>query len=267
MIALERASEPEQAPNPPAAFEVERLTTAYRGRPALHDISCAIPDRRVTAIIGPSGCGKSTLVRALNRTLELTSGATRVSGSVSFGGLDLYAPGVDPRAARRSLGLIHQQPVAFPMSILENVLFGALFHGLCKKADRESYARVFLEQVNLWEEVKDRLHERASRLSGGQLQRLCLVRALANRPRAILMDEPCSALDPFSTRHIEEQILALRESYPIVVVTHDIGQARRISDHVLFMMDGRLVEAGPSRQIFERPRSRLVGDFVSGRCG
>ncbi|MBU3889301.1 phosphate ABC transporter ATP-binding protein [Methylosinus sp. KRF6] len=266
MIALELASDLEQAPNAPAAFEVDRLTTAYRGRPALCDISCAIPDRRVTAIIGPSGCGKSTLVRALNRTLELTPGA-RLSGSVRFGGLDLYAPGVDPRAARRSLGLIHQQPVAFPMSILENVLFGALFHGLCKKADRESYARVFLEQVNLWEEVKDRLHERASRLSGGQLQRLCLARALANGPRAILMDEPCSALDPFSTRHIEEQILALRDSYPIVIVTHDIGQARRISDHVLFLVDGRLVEAGLSRQIFETPRSRLAGAFISGHCG
>jgi phosphate transport system ATP-binding protein len=233
----------------------------------LGGISCHIPQRRVTAIMGPSGCGKSTFVKALNRTLELMPGAAVMAGTVRFCGVDVYAPAVDPRAIRRSLGIIHQQPVPFPMSILENVLFGARFHGVYRSTDREAYARQFLEKVGLWDEVKDRLDERASKLSGGQQQRLCLARTLANRPQAILMDEPCSALDPYATRHIEEHIAALRDHYTVVVVTHNIGQARRISDHVLFMVDGRLIETGSAAQIFEAPRSQLAKDFISGRFG
>ncbi len=249
------------------AFEIDGLVAGYGNKPTLSGISCRIPQQRVTAIMGPSGCGKSTLIKALNRTLELTPGAAVMSGAVRFCGVDIYAPTIDPRAIRRSLGIIHQQPVPFPMSIIENVLFGARFHGVCASSDRESYARQFLEKVGLWEEVKDRLHERASKLSGGQQQRLCLARTLANRPQAILMDEPCSALDPYATRHVEEHIVALRDQYPVVVVTHNIGQARRISDHVLFMVDGRLVETGPASQIFEAPRSQLARDFISGRFG
>jgi phosphate transport system ATP-binding protein len=251
----------------PMAFEIDGLYAVYGGRPVLRGLSCRIRERRVTAIVGPSGCGKSTLIKSLNRTLELTSRAAVTAGHVRFRGSDLYGPTVDPRAVRRNLGVIHQQPVPFPMSILDNVLFGASFHGVCTRAERTDHARLFLEKVALWDEVKDRLHERATGLSGGQQQRLCLARTLANRPLAILMDEPCSALDPHATRRIEEQIVALRDEYPIVVVTHNFGQARRISDDVLVMADGQVVEAGPTAQVFEAPQNELARDFVAGRFG
>jgi phosphate transport system ATP-binding protein len=251
----------------PAAFDIEGLEIAYGGRPVLRGISCNLPERRVTAIMGPSGCGKSTLIKALNRTLELTPGAAVTGGRVLFRGEDVYGAGIDARAVRRSLGIIHQQPVPFPMSILENVLFGARFHGVCRRADRLDHARRFLEKVGLWAEVKDRLGERATRLSGGQQQRLCLARTLANRPQAILMDEPCSALDPYATRRIEEHVAELKAEYPIVIVTHNVGQARRVADHVLFMVDGRLVEAGPADEVFQQPASALARDFISGRFG
>jgi phosphate transport system ATP-binding protein len=249
------------------AFEIDGLVAGYKGKPVLHDVSCQIPERQVTAIMGPSGCGKSTLVKALNRTLELTPGAGIISGSVCFRGGNLYDAEIDPRAVRRSLGIIHQQPVPFPMSIIENVLFGARFHGVCTRANREDHARLYLEKVGLWDEVKNRLHERATALSGGQQQRLCLARTLANRPQAILMDEPCSALDPYATRRIEEHIAELRDEYAVVVVTHNVGQAKRIADHALFMVDGRLVEGGPAAQIFEAPQSQLARDYISGRFG
>jgi len=267
VLPLHREAAPVEsaAASGPAAFEIDALVARYGGKPVLHGISCQIPERRVTAIMGPSGCGKTTLIKALNRTLELTPGAAIVSGQVRFRGADLYAPAVDPRAVRRSLGIIHQQPVPFPMSILENVLFGASFHGVCTRAERAAHARLFLEKVGLWDEVKDRLHERATRLSGGQQQRLCLARTLANRPQAILMDEPCSALDPHATRRIEDHIADLRTEYPVVVVTHNLGQARRISDHALIVIDGRVVEAGLTDRIFEAPQTELAHDFLSGR--
>ena len=249
------------------AFEVDGLHAGYGGQPVLRGLSCRIPERRVTAIIGPSGCGKSTLIKALNRTLELTPRAAGTAGHVRFRGSDLYGPAVDPRAVRRSLGIIHQHPVPFPMSILDNVLFGAVFHGVCTRAERADHARLFLEKVGLWDEVKDRLHERATGLSGGQQQRLCLARTLANRPQAILMDEPCSALDPHATGRIEEHIVALRAEYPVVVVTHNFGQARRVSDDALVMVGGRVVETGPTAQVFEAPQNELARDFVSGRFG
>ncbi|MDB5407314.1 MAG: pstB [Rhodospirillales bacterium] len=251
----------------PTAFEIDELTAGYRERRVLRGISCCIPERRVTAIMGPSGCGKSTLVKALNRTLELMPGGAVTSGHVRFRGADLHGPAVDPRAVRRSLGIIHQQPVPFPMSILENVVFGARFHAICRRAEREAYARLYLEKVGLWTEVKHQLHESASRFSGGQQQRLCLARTLANQPQAVLMDEPCSALDPYATRRIEEHIVELRDEYPVIVVTHNVGQARRISDYVLFMVDGQLIEAGPTAQVFEAPQSQLARDFISGRFG
>lgn len=251
----------------PDAFEVDGLSAAYGATPVLHEISCRIPERQVTAIMGPSGCGKSTLIRALNRTLELIPGAAATSGSIRFRGADLYAPGVPAEAVRRGLGIIHQRPVTFPMSILENVLFGASFHGVCARADRADHARLYLEKVGLWAEVKDRLHESASSLSGGQQQRLCLARTLANQPQAILMDEPCSALDPSATRRIEEHIIELRDEYPVIVVTHNVGQAYRISDQALFLFDGRLIEAGTSNTVFATPDNPLTLDFISGRLG
>jgi phosphate transport system ATP-binding protein len=266
-LAIGRGAAAPRAEAAPAAFDIGDLEIAYGGRPALRGISCHLPERRVTAIMGPSGCGKSTLIKALNRTLELTPGAAVTGGRVLFRGEDVYGAGIDPRAVRRSLGIIHQQPVPFPMSILENVLFGARFHGVCRRADRLDHARRYLEKVGLWAEVKDRLGERATRLSGGQQQRLCLARTLANRPQAILMDEPCSALDPYATRRIEEHIAELKAEYPVVIVTHNVGQARRVADHVLFMVDGRLVESGPADEVFQQPASALARDFISGRFG
>jgi phosphate transport system ATP-binding protein len=250
----------------PAAFVLRSLTVTYSGAPALRDIDCRIAEGAVTAIMGPSGCGKSTLVKTLNRTLELTANV-QVSGEIKFRGDDLYAATIDPRNVRRTVGIIHQRPVPFPMSILENVLFGALFHGRINGEDREEYARRFLERVGLWEEVKDRLGDRAERLSGGQQQRLCLARTLATQPSALLLDEPCSALDPYATRHIEEHVRDLRREFPIVIVTHNVAQARRVSDHVLFIYEGELIESGPSERVFAAPNSNLARDFISGQFG
>ncbi|WP_141701748.1 phosphate ABC transporter ATP-binding protein, partial [Methyloceanibacter marginalis] len=164
-------------------------------------------------------------------------------------------------------GIIHQRPVPFPMSILENVLFGAAFHGQINGEDRSDYAKRYLDRVGLWNEVKDRLHEGAERLSGGQQQRLCLARTLATRPQALLLDEPCSALDPAATRHIEEHVRDLRGDFPVIIVTHNVAQASRVSDYVLFLYEGKLVEAGPADQVFSAPRSALAQAFISGEFG
>jgi phosphate transport system ATP-binding protein len=256
-------------PGAPAAplFAVEGLRAAYGSTPALEDVHATIPDAGVTAIMGPSGCGKTTFVKALNRTLELVPGARVVAGRVLFRGLDLHAPGVDPRAVRRAIGIIHQRPVVFPMSILENVLFGARFHGLVPRGRREEFAEAHLRAVGLWDEVKDRLREPGHRLSGGQQQRLCLARTLANGPSVVLMDEPCSSLDPAATRRIEEHVADLKARLPIVIVTHNLAQARRVSDFVLFFMDRRLVEAGPAERLFSAPATAAARDFVAGRTG
>lgn len=274
-LTLPRRLDPEQGKHAPpfakiitspAAFELRNLAVTYGASPVLRGIDCRISEGAVTAIMGPSGCGKSTLVKTLNRTLELTAGI-RVSGEVKFRGQDLYATSIDPRSVRRTLGIIHQRPVPFPMSILENVLFGASFHGRINGEDRIDYARRFLERVSLWEEVKDRLGDRAECLSGGQQQRLCLARTLATKPSALLLDEPCSALDPYATRHIEEHVRDLKRDFPIVIVTHNVAQARRVSDYVLFIYEGELIEAGPTEHVFASPSSRLARDFISGQFG
>ncbi|HWM31243.1 MAG TPA: phosphate ABC transporter ATP-binding protein [Methyloceanibacter sp.] len=274
-LTLPRRLDPEQGRNAPpfakiitspAAFELRNLAVTYGAIPVLRGIDCRISEGAVTAIMGPSGCGKSTLVKTLNRTLELTAGI-RVSGEVKFRGQDLYAASIDPRSVRRTLGIIHQRPVPFPMSILENVLFGASFHGRINGEDRIDYARRFLERVSLWEEVKDRLGDRAECLSGGQQQRLCLARTLATKPSALLLDEPCSALDPYATRHIEEHVRDLKRDFPVVIVTHNVAQARRVSDYVLFIYEGELIEAGPTEHVFAAPSSRLARDFISGQFG
>jgi phosphate transport system ATP-binding protein len=251
----------------PTAFQLEHVSVAYGAAPILRAIDCRIPEGAVTAIMGPSGCGKSTLVKTLNRTLELTAGGRISSGRLSFRGHDLYAPTVDPRAVRKAVGIIHQRPVPFPMSILENVLFGAAFHGQINGEDRTEYARRYLDRVGLWKEVKDRLHEGAERLSGGQQQRLCLARTLATKPAALLLDEPCSALDPAATRHIEEHVRDLKADFPVVIVTHNVAQARRISDYVLFLYGGELIESGPAEQMFAAPNSDLARAFITGQFG
>lgn len=249
-----------------AAFHISNLSIRYGSRQVVHDINCRMPNQRVTAIMGPSGCGKSTLLKVLNRTLELVPGAS-FNGTVRFRNTELYSPHMDARAVRKTIGIIHQRPITFPMSILENLLFGACFHRRYKREERAHYARHYLNRVGLWEEVKDRLNDRAEELSGGQQQRLCLARTLANQPAAILLDEPCSALDPNATRRIEEHVVELKTEFPIVIVTHNVAQARRISDHVIFMYEGRVIETASSEQIFINPRSRLAEEFISGRFG
>jgi phosphate transport system ATP-binding protein len=246
---------------------LRHISAAYGNRIALKDVACAFPENQITAILGPSGCGKSTLLRVLNRTLELVSGARVLGGAVSYRGRDIYTSSRHPAELRRRIGLIQQRPVPFPMTILDDVLFGARYHKLIDRRRHLEYARSYLEQVGLWNEVKDRLGERSDRLSGGQQQRLCLARTLANQPDVILMDEPCSSLDPAATKQIEELALELKKRYTIVIVTHNLAQARRICDRAVFMLDGEIVECGQKEQIFTSPKFQPTRDFVSGQIG
>ena len=256
----------ENAPAP-SVLSVQGISVAYGERIVLKNIICGFAQGEIAAIMGPSGCGKSTLLRVLNRTLELNPQARLLSGSVIFHDEDIHRRGIYPASVRKRIGLIHQRPVPFPMSILEDVLFGARYHGLLKGISAADYARRYLEQVGLWNEVKDRLSDRAESLSGGQQQRLCLARTLANQPEMILMDEPCSSLDPAATQQIEELILGLKPRYTIVVVTHNLAQSSRISDRAIFMLGGEIIEDGLTEQIFTDPRSNLTRDFISGRIG
>jgi phosphate transport system ATP-binding protein len=248
-------------------LSVQGVSVAYGERVVLSNVACSFPEGEITAIMGPSGCGKSTLLRVLNRTLELIPQARLLSGTVAFRNKDLHDRGAHAAGIRKRIGLIHQRPVPFPMSILEDVLFGARYHGLLKGATPAEYAQRYLEQVGLWNEVKDRLRDRAEQLSGGQQQRLCLARTLANQPEVILMDEPCSSLDPAATQQIEELIRGLKARYTIVIVTHNLAQAKRVSDRAIFMLDGEIIEDGRTDEIFMTPRLNLTRDFISGRIG
>ena len=238
---------------------------SYRGVTRLRDVSAVFPQHQVTAILGPSGCGKSTLLKTLNRTLELTPGARVESGSVLLDGIDVYHDGVSASWVRTHAGMLQQKPAPFPMSILDNVLFGARYHGLAR--DPLEDARHTLEKVGLWDEVKDRLKTSALTLSGGQQQRLCLARTLAVRPSIVLMDEPCSALDPRATAVIEGLVRELAHDYTIVIVTHNIAQARRVADHSVFMLDGGIVDASTREELLINPRHPTVRDFVTGLVG
>jgi phosphate transport system ATP-binding protein len=258
-----------QAPqeSAPVILSLHGVSAAYDERAVLRKVTCSIPQGEITAILGPSGCGKSTLLRVLNRTLELIPQARLLSGTVAFRGKDLHDRSAHPAAIRKLIGLIHQRPVPFPMSIFEDVLFGARYHGLLNGTPPMEYARRYLEQVGLWNEVKNRLRDRAERLSGGQQQRLCLARTLANQPEVILLDEPCSSLDPAATQQIEELVRGLKARYTIVIVTHNLAQARRIADRAIFMLDGEIVEQSSTEEIFVSPRSSLTRDFISGQIG
>jgi len=252
---------------PPTVLRCESVHTAYFQKPILQEISCEIKERQVTAILGPSGCGKTTLLKTLNRTLELVPGARLTQGRLWYRGRNLYAPAVDPRVVRRVIGIVQQRPVIFPMSILENVLFGLRFHGLAGTKSKADWAREYLTQAGLWDEVCDRLNEPASRLSIGQQQRLCIARTLATQPEVLLMDEPCSALDPTNTQRIEDLIHDLKRRYTVVIVTHNTAQARRIADECLFLLNGWIVATGPTAAFFESPANSTVADFVQGRIG
>ena len=248
-------------------FDIRDLSVAFNGRSVLRRVNVTALNRQVLAIVGPSGSGKSTLLRTLNRTLELTRDARVTSGDILFKGERLYGNGTDARLVRKRICMVHQKPVAFPMSIGENVLFGVRFHKNWNGRTQGEIVENCLEKVGLWDEVKDRLSAPASRLSVGQLQRLCIARVLANDPEAILMDEPCSALDPLSTGRIEELILAIKSKLPIVIVTHNLAQARRISDQSLFLSDGQSLEQDTTERIFTQPRNERVRDFITGKVG
>ncbi len=257
----------------PGSLEIRDVTVAYGSTVAVRDVTMAVPPRSVTAIIGPSGCGKSTLIRAVNRMHETQPGAT-VKGSILLDGVDLYAPGVDPVQVRRVVGMVFQKPNPFPaMSIWENVAAGPKLLGLARrKPELDELVERSLRRAAIWDEVKDKLKRPGTSLSGGQQQRLCIARTIVVDPEVILMDEPCSALDPIATLRIEELISELKAQYAIVIVTHNLQQAARVSDRSAFFTlgdhgSGYLVEEGPTQDLFTNPRNRLTEDYVSGRFG
>ena len=248
-------------------IDVESLNFFYGVKRALENIAIRIPAHQVTAFIGPSGCGKSTFLRTLNRMNDII-GATRVEGRVRIDGQDIYAPGTDVVALRRRVGMVFQKSNPFPKSIFENVAYGVRINGMARsRADLHERVEDSLRSAAIWDEVKDRLHDSALALSGGQQQRLCIARALAVTPEILLMDEPASALDPIATQRIEELIYQLKSRYTIVIVTHNMQQAARVSDRTAFFWLGRLIEYGQTDQIFTNPSEKLTEDYVTGRFG
>jgi phosphate transport system ATP-binding protein len=244
----------------------EHLNLYYGENQALRDISVSIPRNQVTALIGPSGCGKSTLLRCFNRLNDLVEGV-RIEGRILFEGLDIHDPGCDVVELRKRIGMVFQKPNPFPSSIYDNVAYGPRVHGVRGRKVLDAIVRESLEAAALWDEVADRLHDSAMGLSGGQQQRLCIARTLAVEPEIVLMDEPCSALDPIATSKIENLINDLKEHYTVVIVTHNMQQAARVSDVVGFMYLGRLIEFGPTARIFENPQEELTNNYVTGRFG
>ncbi|HVN27057.1 MAG TPA: phosphate ABC transporter ATP-binding protein PstB [Candidatus Binataceae bacterium] len=249
-------------------IKVHHLTAWFGPVRGVHDINMNIQENNITAIIGPSGCGKSTFVRCLNRMHEVIPGA-RADGEVLLDGEDIYAPEVDPVQVRRRIGMVFQKPTPFPtMSVEDNVAAGLRLNGInVGRAEKDQVVERCLRQAALWEEVKDRLRAPGGSLSGGQQQRLCVARALAVEPEVLLMDEPCSALDPISTARIEELLIELKADYTIVIVTHNMQQAARTADMTAFFYAGELIEFGETRQIFTNPSRRETEDYITGRFG
>ena len=255
----------DQAENP--RLVVEGLNIYYGATRVVHNVSISIKTRKVTAIIGPSGCGKSTFIRCLNRMHEVTPGG-RVEGKVLLDGENLYGPNVDPVQVRRRIGMVFQKPNPFPtMSIRDNVVAGFKLNGYRNQKDLDERAEKSLRMAALWEEVKDKIHRPGTDLSGGQQQRLCIARALAVDPEVLLMDEPCSALDPIATAKIEELIYELKETVTIVIVTHNMQQAARVSDYTAFFYLGELIEFGETGKLFTTPEKRQTEDYITGRFG
>jgi len=252
------------APEP--IISVEDLNFYYTESQALTNINLKLARSQVTALIGPSGCGKSTFLRLLNRMNDLIAG-TRVEGRVLFEGVDLYGPEVDPVQVRRRIGMVFQKPNPFPKSIYNNVAYGPRLHGLRDRAQLDEVVERSLKAAAIWEEVKDILHQSALGLSGGQQQRLCIARAVAMEPEVLLMDEPTSALDPIATARIEELVKELKRNYTVIIVTHNMQQAARVSDETAFFYMGRLVEMGPTEEIFTRPRKEQTEHYITGRFG
>ena len=245
---------------------VQGLDLWYGDHQALHDISMHISEKSITALIGPSGCGKSTFLKTLNRMNDLIPGV-KITGDVRYREQDIFVPGTDVNELRREIGMVFQKPNPFPMSIYDNIAYGPRTHGIKNRARLDEIVEKSLRGAAIWDEVKDRLKKNALGLSGGQQQRLCIARALAVEPEVLLMDEPTSALDPISTSKIEELAMQLKEQYTIVIVTHNMQQAVRISDRTAFFLLGELVECGDTQQLFSQPQDKRTEDYITGRFG
>ena len=245
---------------------VEDLNLWYGSTQALHHVSMEIPEKSITALIGPSGCGKSTFLKTLDRMNDLVPGV-RIEGTVRYDGRDIFAPDVDVNELRRQVGMVFQKPNPFPMSIYDNVAYGPRTHGVRNRAKLDEIVEQSLRSAAIWDEVKDRLKKSALGLSGGQQQRLCIARALAVEPQVLLMDEPTSALDPISTSKIEELAIELKKQYTIVIVTHNMQQALRISDRTAFFLLGELIEYDDTERIFSTPSQKKTEDYITGRFG
>ncbi|MBM6915547.1 phosphate ABC transporter ATP-binding protein [Gemmiger sp. An120] len=250
----------------PTILEAKNLDLYYGQTQALKKVNIQIPEREITALIGPSGCGKSTFLRTIDRMNDLVPGV-RVEGEMLYRGENLYAPGVDVTWLRRKIGMVFQKANPFPMSIYDNIAYGPRIHGVRKKAELDALVEQSLRGAALWDEVKDRLKKSALGLSGGQQQRLCIARALAVQPDVLLMDESTSALDPGSTMRIEELMLELKKEYTVVIVTHNMQQAARISDNCAFFLLGELVEYGKTDDLFSHPADKRTEDYITGRFG
>ena len=245
---------------------VDDLCLWYGQTQALKNVNITIPEKSITALIGPSGCGKSTFLKTLDRMNDLVPGV-RITGKVCYQGQDIFAPSVDVNHLRKEIGMVFQKPNPFPMSIYDNIAYGPRTHGVRNKVKLDDIVEQSLRGAAIWDEVKDRLKKSALGLSGGQQQRLCIARALAVEPQVLLMDEPTSALDPISTSKIEELAMELKERYTIIIVTHNMQQAARISDQTAFFLLGELVEYGGTEQIFAQPRDKRTEDYITGRFG
>lgn len=266
-VANTRARSGAPAADAASIIEVTGLNFFYRGdAQALFDVSMSIPGKAVTALIGPSGCGKSTFLRTLNRMNDIIEG-TRHTGTVLLEGVDIFSPNVDVVALRKRVGMVFQKSTPFPKSIFDNVAYGPRLAGIKDKARLTEIVESSLQRAALWNEVKDRMKDSAMALSGGQQQRLCIARALATNPEVLLMDEPASALDPASTARIEDLVFELKEQYAIVIVTHNMQQAARVSDLTAFFYQGRLIETGDTQEIFRNPKQKRTEDYITGRFG
>ena len=247
-------------------INAKNLALWYGENKALKEITLSIPEKSITALIGPSGCGKSTFLKTLNRMNDLVPGV-KIEGTVEYEGKNIFDSSVDVNELRREIGMVFQKPNPFPMSIYDNIAYGPRTHGITNKAKLDEIVEKALRDAAIWEEVKDRLKKNALGLSGGQQQRLCIARALAVEPKVLLMDEPTSALDPISTSRIEELAMELKEKYTIVIVTHNMQQAVRISDYTAFFLLGELVEFGETEKLFSQPRDQRTEDYITGRFG
>lgn len=248
------------------AFKIREVNAYYSEKHALKNVNFDISSRSVTAVIGPSGCGKSTFIRCLNRMNDTVQNF-RVEGEILYNGTNIYSKNLDITDVRRRIGMVFQKPNPFPKSIYENVAFGLRIQGIKKISILDNVVEESLRKAALWDEVKDRLHSSALALSGGQQQRLCIARAIATAPEVILFDEPCSALDPIATSKVEDLITALKKDYTVVIVTHNMQQAARVSDYTGFFMMGELVEYSETKQIFTAPSNKLTEDYITGRFG